>query len=161
MSAPPEPTAAGLTAAEPTAAEPTAAQPTAAQPTAAELVAAALAARNHAHAPYSKFHVGAALEAADGRVFTGCNVESSSYGLTICAERVALFKAISEGVHEFRRIAVAAESPELTPPCGACRQVLRDHCEHLEVILCNPRGETKSYQLSELFPHPFHDKMLS
>lgn len=128
---------------------------------AAELIAAALAARTLAHAPYSNFHVGAAIETADGRVFTGCNVESASYGLTICAERVALFKAISEGVHQFRRIAIAAESPELTPPCGACRQVLRDHCENLEVILCNPRGETKTYQLSELFPHPFHDKMLS
>ncbi len=141
--------------------EPAAPKPTAAGLSAAELIAAALAARTRAHAPYSKFHVGAAIETADGRVFTGCNVESSSYGLTMCAERVALYKAISEGVHEFRRIAVAAESPELTPPCGACRQVLRDHCENLEVILCNPRGETKTYQLSELFPHPFHDKMLS
>ena len=126
-----------------------------------DLIAAALAARLQAHAPYSHFLVGAALESAGGRVFTGCNVESSSYGLTICAERTALFKAISEGVRGFRRIAIAAESPELTPPCGACRQVLRDHCDELEIILCNPRGESKVYQLSELFPHPFHDKMLS
>jgi cytidine deaminase len=126
-----------------------------------ELIAAALAARMKAHAPYSHFLVGAALEAGNGRVFTGCNVESASYGLTICAERTALFKAISDGVRGFRRIAVAAESPELTPPCGACRQVLRDHCDELEIILCNPRGETKVFLLSELYPHPFHDKMLS
>ena len=126
-----------------------------------ELIAAALAARLKAHAPYSHFLVGAALESNEGRIFTGCNVESASYGLTICAERNAIFKAISEGVHGFRRIAVAAESPELTPPCGACRQVLRDHCDELEIILCNPRGETKVFRLSELFPYPFHDKMLS
>ncbi len=125
------------------------------------LMAAALEARLRAHAPYSHFLVGAALEASDGRVFTGCNVESSSYGLTVCAERTALFKAISEGARGFVRIAVAADASALTPPCGACRQVLRDHCAELEVILCNPRGESKVFQLSELFPHPFHDQMLS
>ena len=127
----------------------------------AELMAAALAARGYSHSPYSRFKVGAAIEALDGRVFTGCNIESSSYGLTICAERVALFKAISEGVTSFRRMAVAADSPQLTPPCGACRQVLRDHCEELEIVLCNSRGESKSILLSELFPHPFHDKLFT
>ncbi|MEP7365558.1 MAG: cytidine deaminase [Acidobacteriota bacterium] len=128
---------------------------------AAELIAAALAARTHAHAPYSKFKVGAALEASDGRIFTGCNIESSSYGLTMCAERVALFKAISEGATTFRRMALAADSPQLTPPCGACRQVLRDHCEELEVVLCNSRGESNAVLLSELFPNPFHDKLFT
>jgi cytidine deaminase len=128
---------------------------------AADLMAAALAARAHAHAPYSKFQVGAALQTADGRIFTGCNVESSSYGLTTCAERVALFKAISEGAHTFRRMAIAADSPQLTPPCGACRQVLRDHCDDLEIILCNSRGESRTVLLSELFPQPFHDKLFT
>ena len=128
---------------------------------AAELMTAALAARENAHAPYSKFQVGAALEAEDGRVFTGCNIESSSYGLTVCAERVALFKAISEGVRSFRRIAIAADSPQLTPPCGACRQVLRDHCDDLELILCNSRGESRTVTLSDLFPDPFHDKLFT
>src|SRR2546423_11357553 len=88
------------------------------------LIEAARAVRLRAHAPFSRFLVGAALEAADGRVFTGCNVESATYGLTICAERVAAFKAISEGVRRFRRIAVVADTQEPTPPCGACRQVL-------------------------------------
>jgi len=126
----------------------------------ARLIAAALEARLRAHAPYSRFLVGAALEAGDGHIYTGCNIESASYGLTICAERTALFKAISHGVRDFRRIAVAADSAELTPPCGACRQVLRDHCRELEIVLCNPRGESKVFLLSELFPYPFHDDML-
>lgn len=130
-------------------------------PSHADLIAAALEARQRAHAPYSKFLVGAALEDEHGRIHTGCNIESASYGLTICAERTALFKAISMGVRRFRRIAVAADSPQLTPPCGACRQVLRDHCRELEIILCNPRGESKVFQLSELFPYPFHDDFLA
>jgi len=88
------------------------------------LQAAALAARENAHAPYSNFRVGAALEDATGGVHTGCNIENATYGLTLCAERVAVFKAISEGVREFRRIAVAADTETLTPPCGACRQIL-------------------------------------
>ena len=85
------------------------------------LLQAALKARDHAHAPFSKFHVGAALEDSDGKIWTGCNVENASYGLTLCAERVAVFKAISEGVRKFRRIAIAADTQTLTPPCGACR----------------------------------------
>ena len=88
------------------------------------LLAAALEARKNAHAPYSKFLVGAALEAEDGRVFTGCNVENATYGLTMCAERVAVFKGISEGAKRFRRVAVAADTDTLTPPCGSCRQIL-------------------------------------
>jgi len=115
----------------------------------------ALAARNHAHAPYSHFLVGAALEAEDGRVFTGCNVENATYGLTVCAERVAVLKAISEGARKFRRIAVAADTDVLTPPCGACRQILWEFCGDIEVTLVNPRGKTETFRMKDLFPMPF------
>ena len=119
------------------------------------LVAAALRARENAFAPYSKFKVGAALEDEDGRVHTGCNVENATYGLTVCAERVAVFKAISEGVRKFRRIAVAADTETLTPPCGACRQILWEFCGDVEIILANPRGKTEACRLKDLFPRPF------
>jgi cytidine deaminase len=119
------------------------------------LLAAALAARAHAFAPFSKFQVGAALEDADGRIHTGCNVENATYGLTVCAERVAVFKAISEGARKFRRIAVAADTDVLTPPCGACRQILWEFCGDMEIVLVNPRGRTESYRLKDLFPRPF------
>lgn len=119
------------------------------------LVEAALAARENAFAPFSKFRVGAAIEDADGRIHTGCNVENATYGLTVCAERVAIFKAISEGVRDFRRIAVAADTETLTPPCGACRQILWEFCGDVELILANPRGKTESYRLKDLFPKPF------
>ncbi len=119
------------------------------------LLQAALAAREHAFAPYSHFQVGAALEDAGGRIHTGCNVENATYGLTICAERVAVFKAISEGVRKFRRMAIAADTDTLTPPCGACRQILWEFCGDLELVLVNPRGKTETCQLKELFPRPF------
>jgi cytidine deaminase len=118
----------------------------------------ALAARAHAHAEFSHFRVGAALEDIDGRIHTGCNVENATYGLTICAERVAVFKAISEGVRSFRRIAIAADSEELTPPCGACRQILWEFCGDIEVILVNTQGKQHSYQMSALLPNPFGAK---
>ncbi len=119
------------------------------------LLDAALAARAQAFAPFSKFRVGAALEDADGRIHTGCNVENATYGLTVCAERVAVLKAISEGARKFRRIAVAADTDVLTPPCGACRQILWEFCGDVEIVLVNPRGKTESYRLKELFPRPF------
>jgi cytidine deaminase len=119
------------------------------------LLEAALAVRAHAFAPYSKFQVGAALEDSDGRIHTGCNVENATYGLTVCAERVAIFKAISEGVRQFRRIAISADTDTLTPPCGACRQILWEFCGDIEIILVNPRGKTESLQLKDLFPKPF------
>jgi cytidine deaminase len=119
------------------------------------LVSAALAARENAFAPYSKFRVGAAIEDSDGRIHTGCNVENATYGLTICAERVAVFKAISEGVRQFRRVAVAADTDTLTPPCGACRQILWEFCGDVDIILVNPRGKTETYRLKELFPKAF------
>jgi cytidine deaminase len=119
------------------------------------LLNAALAAREHAHAPFSKFRLGAALEDFSGRVHTGCNVENATYGLTICAERVAVFKAISEGGRKFRRIAIAADTDQLTPPCGACRQILWEFCGDIEIILVNPRGATETMRLKDLFPRPF------
>jgi cytidine deaminase len=124
------------------------------------LASAALAARENAHAPYSKFRVGAALEDTGGRVHTGCNIENATYVLTLCAERVAVFKAISEGEREFRRIAVAADTDTLTPPCGACRQILWEFCGDIEVVLVNPRGKSEVLRLKELFPRAFDASFL-
>lgn len=124
------------------------------------LAAAALAAREHAYAPYSKFRVGAALEDAAGRIHTGCNIENATYGLTLCAERVAVFKAVSEGVRQFRRIAVAADTDALTPPCGACRQILWEFCGDFDVILVNPSGKSESIRLKELLPRAFDASFL-
>ncbi len=121
----------------------------------AELVARARAAREQAHAPYSGFRVGAALLASSGRVYSGCNVENSSYGLTICAERVALFKAVSEGETSFVALAIASDGPGFVPPCGACRQALREFCQRLEILVAAPNGKFKRYQLSALLPLPF------
>jgi cytidine deaminase len=124
------------------------------------LVEAALAARTNAHAPYSHFQVGAALESADGRVFTGCNVENATYGLSVCAERVAVFKAISEGARQFQRIAISADTDVLTPPCGACRQILWEFCGDIELTLVNLRGKTETLHLRNLFPRPFDASFL-
>lgn len=124
------------------------------------LARAALAAREHAHAPFSNFRVGAALEDSSGRIHTGCNVENATYGLTVCAERVAVFKAISEGAREFRRIAVAADTDVPTPPCGACRQILWEFCGDVEIVLVNPRGARETMRLSSLFPRPFDASFL-
>lgn len=124
------------------------------------LIEAALAVRRRAHAPYSHFLVGAALESVSGAIYTGCNVENATYGLTICAERVAVFKAISEGERQFQRIVVAAEAEKLTPPCGACRQILWEFCGDIEVVLVNSAGARESMRLHELFPRPFDDAFL-
>jgi cytidine deaminase len=119
------------------------------------LIDKAIAARENAHAPFSGFRVGAALEDANGHVFTGCNVENATYGLTVCAERVAVFKAISEGARKFKRLAVAADTNDLTPPCGACRQILWEFCGDIELTLANLHGKTETVPLKELFPRPF------
>src|ERR1700720_3540447 len=116
------------------------------------LIEAALAARKNAHAPFSHFQVGAAIEDSDGHIHTGCNVENATYGLTMCAERVAVFKAVSEGARGFRRIAVVAATEHLTPPCGACRQLLWEFCGNIPVLLGNLKGATEMMQLSDLFP---------
>ena len=124
------------------------------------LVKAARAARRLAHADYSKFKVGAALETADGTIITGCNIENATYGLTMCAERVAMFKALSEGHRRFRRIVVVADTQAPTPPCGSCRQILWEFGGDLEVILANLRRETGRLQLAELLPLPFDARLL-
>ena len=120
-----------------------------------ELVAAARKARRRAHAPFSRFRVGAALETADGLIVAGCNIENATYGLTLCAERVAMFKAISDGHRRFRRIVVAADTAEPTPPCGACRQILWEFGGDLEVVLANLRRVHGRHRLSALLPLPF------
>ena len=128
---------------------------------ASELVAAARRARRHARAAYSGFKVGAALETADGTIVTGCNIENATYGLTVCAERVAMFKALSDGHRHFRRVAVVADTQAPTPPCGACRQILWEFGGDLEVILANLRRETGRHQLKDLLPWPFDARLLS
>jgi cytidine deaminase len=125
-----------------------------------KLVDAALAARLNARAPFSNFKVGAALEDETGRIFTGCNVENATFGLTMCAERVAVFKAVSEGAQEFRRIAIAADTDLLTPPCGACRQILWEFCGDVEIALVNLEGKTETLRLKDLFPRPFDASFL-
>ena len=129
-------------------------------PSAARLIDAARQARLRAHAPFSRFLVGAAIEAPDGRVLTGCNVESASYGLTMCAERVAVFKAFSEGVTSGVRVAVVADTAEPTPPCGACRQWLWEFGNDMEVILADLAGEKARFRLRELLPHAFDARLL-
>jgi cytidine deaminase len=119
------------------------------------LIAAASQARQNAHAPYSNFRVGAALRAASGRIFGGCNIENATLGLTVCAERVAIFKAVSEGERGFDAVAVVTDTDSLTPPCGPCRQLLWEFCGDLPVILANLRGKTEVVPMRELFPRPF------
>ena len=125
-----------------------------------ELVRAALAARENAVAAYSHFKVGAALETDTGEIFTGCNVENATYGLTVCAERVALWKALSEGRRKFRRLAVVADTETLTPPCGACRQLLWEFCGDLPVILANLKGQREQVRLADLLPRAFDNSFL-
>ncbi len=120
-----------------------------------DLIAAASKAREHAHAPYSHFRVGAALRANSGRIFTGCNIENSTFGLTLCAERVAIFKALSEGERSFDAVAVVADTERLTPPCGACRQILWEFCRDAEVILSNLSGQNVVRRMSDLLPDAF------
>jgi cytidine deaminase len=124
------------------------------------LLDAARAARLYALAPFSNFKVGAALATEDSQVITGCNIENATYGLTICAERVAMFKAISEGHRRFVRIAVVADTEAPTPPCGACRQILWEMGGDLEVILGNLTVEKARYRLRELLPLPFDARLL-
>ncbi len=125
-----------------------------------DLIAAARRARRYARAAYSNFKVGAALETIDGTIVTGCNIENATYGLTLCAERVAMFKALSDGHRRFTRVVVVADAGAPTPPCGACRQILWEFGGNLEVILANLRRQTGRYQLSDLLPLPFDDRLL-
>ncbi len=125
------------------------------------LLESARAARLNAFAPYSNFKVGAALLSTDGLIHTGCNVENATYGLTVCAERVALFKAISEGVRSFVAIAIVADTTAPTPPCGACRQLLWEFAGDVEVILGNLSSETGRHRLRDLLPLPFDRRLLT
>jgi cytidine deaminase len=124
------------------------------------LLAAARNAREFAQAQYSTFKVGAALETADGQVVTGCNIENATYGLTLCAERVALVKALSEGHTVFTRIAVVADTDAPTPPCGPCRQLLWEYCGDIEVILGSLHSQSGRHRLSALLPLPFDRRLL-
>jgi cytidine deaminase len=124
------------------------------------LVDAARGAREHAVASFSNFKVGAALQTADGTIVTGCNVENATYGLTICAERVAMFKALSEGHRTFTRIAIVADTEAPTPPCGACRQILWEFGGNLEILLANLTEEKGRYRLETLLPMPFDGRLL-
>ena len=137
-----------------------ASEPTSAKAAVAKLVAAARAARDHAAADFSGFKVGAALETHDGRVITGCNVENASYGLTICAERVAIFKALSEGHRQFTQIVVVADTESPTPPCGACRQIIWEFCGDIEVILANLTEVSATLTTIDLLPLPFDKSLL-
>ena len=124
------------------------------------LVAAATDARTRAQARYSNFKVGAALETAEGAIVSGCNIENATYGLTLCAERVALVKALSEGRTRFTRIAVVADTEAPTPPCGPCRQLLWEYCGDIDVILANLERTTATLRLSALLPMPFDGRLL-
>ena len=125
-----------------------------------KLIEEATNARQCALARYSNFCVGAALEAEGGEVYTGCNVESAAYEQTICAERVAIWKALSEGERRFTRLAVVVDTERLTPPCGACRQVIWEFCGDIPVILANLRGDTETLQMADLLPRPFDARFL-
>ncbi|HXA81691.1 MAG TPA: cytidine deaminase [Methylomirabilota bacterium] len=124
------------------------------------LIAAATKVRENAHAKFSNFRVGAALHAASGKVFTGCNIENATFGLTLCAERVAIFKAISEGERRFDSIAVVTDTETLTSPCGACRQIIWEFCGDIPVVLANLKGKVEVLRMSQLFPKPFDSSNL-
>ena len=126
-----------------------------------ELIELARQARELAYAPYSKFKVGAVVESSDGRVFTGCNVENSSYSLTMCAERVALGKAVSEGGRDFVRMAVIADAHAPVPPCGACRQVISELCgKQVEIVMVNLQGQIETHTVAQLLPEAFDSSFL-
>lgn len=124
------------------------------------LIAAAKTARERSVAPFSRFMVGAAIETADGKVYTGCNLESASFGLTVCAERVAIWKALSEGERDFINLAIVADTESLTPPCGTCRQIIWEFCKHAKIILNNLRGDREELAVADLLPRAFDARFL-
>ena len=119
------------------------------------LITAARQTRENAHAKFSNFKVGAGLRASSGKIYGGCNVENATYGLTVCAERVAIFKAISEGERKFDAIAVVTDTDTLTPPCGACRQLIWEFCGDVPVVMSNLKGKVEVVRMRDLFPKPF------
>jgi cytidine deaminase len=125
-----------------------------------QLIDAATSVRERAFAPYSNFKVGSAVETTGGKIFTGCNIESATYGLTMCAERVAIWKAVSEGETSFTHIAVVVDTEELTPPCGSCRQIIWEFCGDIPVTMANLHGKIETVQMSELLPRAFDSHFL-
>lgn len=126
-----------------------------------DLLKSALEARENAYVPYSHFAVGAALRTMEGKIYTGCNIENASYGLTVCAERVALFKAVSVGERNFVALAVVADTSDVCSPCGACRQVLAEFCPELKIMMANMQGKMVIKDIQELLPGFFKfDDML-
>ena len=124
------------------------------------LIAAATRARLQSVAPFSRFLVGAAVRSENGKVYIGCNVESASYGLTVCAERVAIWKALSEGERQFTELAVVADTESLTPPCGTCRQIIWEFCKNATIVLANLRGESEIVSIGDLLPRAFDARFL-
>jgi cytidine deaminase len=125
-----------------------------------KLISEAIEAKNFSHSPYSKFRVGAALLTDEDEIITGCNIENASYGLTICAERTAIFKAYSEGKRKFKAIAISSDDKNFCPPCGACRQIIWELCGDIDVILIDGNQKTKTFKASEFLPYPFGDENL-
>jgi len=126
-----------------------------------ELIKSAIEAREQAVAPFSRFRVGAVVETEDGKVFKGCNIENSSYGLTVCAERVAIWKALSEGYRKFTSVVVVADTDTLTPPCGACRQIIWEFCRDATIVFANLDGKSETFSAAELLPQAFDARFLT
>ena len=124
------------------------------------LIEAAKNARLQSVAPFSNFQVGAAVRTANGKVYTGCNVESASYGLTVCAERVAIWKALSEGERQFTALAVVADTETLTPPCGTCRQIIWEFARGATIVFANLTGQTEEFHIADLLPRAFDARFL-
>jgi cytidine deaminase len=124
------------------------------------LIEAAKQARLHSVSPFSNFSVGAAVRTASGKVYTGCNVESASYGLTVCAERVAIWKALSEGERQFTELAVVADTETLTPPCGTCRQIIWEFARGARIVFANLKGESEEFHIGDLLPRAFDARFL-
>ncbi|PYS63164.1 MAG: cytidine deaminase [Acidobacteria bacterium] len=125
-----------------------------------QLIEQATAARLRSVAPFSNFLVGAALQTDEGKVFSGCNVESASYGLTVCAERIAIWKALSEGERDFARLVIVADTEQLTPPCGTCRQIIWEFCKHATIVLANLHGQKEELHVADLLPRAFDARFL-
>jgi cytidine deaminase len=125
-----------------------------------ELIEVAKKVREKAFAPYSNFKVGSAVATTDGKVFTGCNIESASYGLTVCAERVAIWKAVSEGEKDFEEIVVVVDTEKLTPPCGTCRQIIWEFCGDVPVTMANLHGDVETVSMKDLLPRAFDTRFL-
>ncbi len=125
-----------------------------------KLIKEAEKARKRAYTPYSKFKVGAAVLCDDGKIFTGCNIENASFGMSVCAERVAIFKAVSEGSTKFEAIAVIGDTDKPCSPCGACRQVISEFGEDIPLIMANLKGDVKIKKIGDLLPEAFGKKDL-